>query len=490
MNSLLKTAPMFFAMVSLLAAGEFELDCRYDSLPNGLKYLLVRDTNVAVASCRLYYFVGSLYEGPGTTGLSHMFEHMMFKGTKRLGTTDYAKEVPLMHSEDSLDAIVQARLTRGVGESDSTVKALRSRIFGLLDEQRKYIKKDEIWDIYQRNGGTNLNAWTTDEMTAYLVTLPKNKLELFYNIESDRMANPILREFYSEREVVTEERRMRYENVPLNRYWERLSALFYVANPYHNPTIGWMSDIRAYTRAKLENHVKHFYTPDNAFIVINGNINFAEVAAGLKSYFSGIPRANPPKQPVVTREPAPIGQTRFTDAADAQPRVDILFHVPGYPNPDLYQLDIIEGVLDGRSGALYKRLVTQTQLCVDAGAENSFRLLDGYFHVWAQPKEGVGHDTVEKILLEEVARVAKNEPTARELTRIKNGIRMNFVSELKSLEGLSDRLASFQALRSWRDVLDYPDQIAAVAPATVPVIAARYFDPSKATFGRLTKEAK
>ncbi len=463
----------------------FDLPVHYDTLDNGLRVLIVPDTNVAVVSCRLYYFVGSMYEGPGTSGLSHMFEHMMFKGTKTLGTTNYRKEIPYMERIDSLMAEIQGIEDRETDSARARIQSMRERIGSLLRQQRRYIRKDELWNTYQSNGGTHLNAWTGDDMTAYIVTLPKNKVELFYWIESDRMSDPVLREFYSEREVVTEERRMRYENRPVNRYWERLLGLFYIAHPYRLPTIGWMSDIRAYTREKLEKHVRRFYTPDNAVIVLVGNVDTTETMKDIRTYFGRIPPAPTPKQEVVTREPPPIGQTRFVVHDEAEPRIDLFFHTPGYPHGDLYRLDIAEGVLNGRSGRLYKRLVLDEQLCTDAGAGNSFRLHDGYFHVWATLNGDAPPDTVEQILFEELEKLAAEPPTDREMVRIKNSIKKSFVSGLTSLEGLSDRLAWFERLGNWRDLFDYPTRINAVEPSSVPDAAGRYFRRRHATVGWL-----
>jgi predicted Zn-dependent peptidase len=471
-----------------VTALDLQIPVYEDSLDNGLRCIIVRDTNVAVVSCRLYYFVGSMYEGPGTSGLSHMFEHMMFKGTKRLGTTDYEKEVPYMAKIDSIDATVQHLRDQGIEETDRRIGLLRNEIFGLLKQQRAYIRKDEIWDTYQVNGGTHLNAWTSDDMTAYIVTLPRNKIELFYWIESDRMRDPVLREFYSERDVVTEERRMRYENRPVNRYWERLGALFYIAHPYRLPTIGWMSDIRSYTRSGLRRHVRRFYTPDNAVIVLNGNVDPKQAMTRIRAYFGTIPPASPPKREVVTREPPPVGETRFTVFDQAESRVDILFHIPGYPHEDLFPLDIVEGVLNGRSGRLYTRLVTDEGLCTDAGARNTFRLHNGYFHVYATLKQGADPDSVERILYEELDELASTPPTGREIERIKNQIRMSFVTNLTSLEGLSDRLAWFERLADWRDLFAYPDKIGAVMPDSVPPVAKRYFGRATATVGRLLQE--
>ena len=466
-------------------AYDINVPVHFDSLTNGLKILIVPDTNVAVVSCRLYYFVGSMYEGPGTSGLSHMYEHMMFKGTKRLGVTDFSKEQKWLAKIDSVDALIGQLNNSGVSDTDASYKALKNEIFGYMKNEREYIKKDEIWDLYAGNGGTNLNAWTADDMTAYIVTLPKNKIELFYWIESDRMQNPVLREFYSERDVVAEERRMRYDNQPANRYEEILNSLFYVAHPYRLPTIGWMSDIQAFTIKKLYNHIRKYYTPDNALIVLVGNVNPAEALASINRYFSAIPKAAQPKQEVVTREPLALGETRFTVHENAEPRIDIMFRTPGFPDKDLYSLDVLEGMLSGRSGRLYSRLVTKENLCVDAGASNAIRLHNGCFQIWASLKKETDPALVEKMILEEIAVASKEPPSQREMDRIKNNIRMSFVSNLKSLEGLSDRLAWFQRLGNWRYMMEYPDIISAIKAQDIPAVAATYLDPQREVIGLL-----
>ncbi len=470
-------------------AESISIPVHYDSLDNGLKIIVAPDTNVAVVSCRLYYFVGSMYEGPGTSGLSHMYEHMMFKGTETLGTTNYKKEVPIMNKIDSLGKVMTELRTDRNPENDARADSIRARISQLLDKQRQYIKKDEIWQRYMNNGGTHLNAWTSDDMTAYIVTLPTNKVDLFYWIESDRMANPVLREFYSERDVVLEERRMRYENRPMRKYWERLWASFYVAHPYRIPTIGWMSDIEAYTRTKMMNHVKKYYTPDNALIVLSGNIDPQQAVKDIRKYFGNIPPAQGGQDDVVTREPAPIGQTRFIMRDEAEPRVDFLFHIPGYPHEDLYKLDVLEGILTGRSGRLYDRLVNKEGLCTNAGASNYFQLHNGLFHVWATLRSEADPDEVEKIILEELERVAQEPPTEREMTRNKNSIRMNFVNGLRSLEGISDRLAWFERLGDWNDLFSYPDRINQVNAKTLHETAKKYFDPELRTTGILLTES-
>ncbi len=470
--------------VSCLAF-EINVPVHFDSLGNGLKVIVVPDTNVAIVSCRLYYFVGSMYEGPGTTGFSHMYEHMMFKGTKRLGTTNFEKEREWLQKIDSVDGVIDKMNNAGIPDTGAAFTKLKNEIGVYMQREREYIKKDEIWDLYSGSGATNLNAWTADDMTAYIVTLPKNKVELFYWIEADRMQNPILREFYSERDVVAEERRMRYENQPVNRYYEQLNALFYMAHPYRQPTIGWMPEIQAFTIKKLYAHIRRFYTPDNALIVLVGNIDPKAAMTDIQRYFGPIPRAAEAKPEVVSREPQPIGETRFTVRDDAEPRIDIMFHTPGYPNNDLFALDVVEGILSGRSGRLYNRLITKDNLCVDAGASHAVRLHDGNFQVWAVLKKNSDPALVEKVMMEEIGSLMQAPPSPREMQRIKNEIRMSFISHLKSLEGQSDRLAWFQRLGNWKGLLEYPEKIIAVKADSIPGIVKKYFAPETKVIGLL-----
>ena len=165
---------LLFYQIFLISLAAFAYDINvpvhYDTLNNGLKIIVVQDTNVAVVSCRLYYFVGSMYEGFGTSGLSHMYEHMMFKGTKRLGTIDYKKESVWIAKIDSVDKILYTLKNRGIADSDSVCVSLRREILGYTDKQRQFIKKDEIWELYMGSGATHLNGWTSDDMTAYIVT--------------------------------------------------------------------------------------------------------------------------------------------------------------------------------------------------------------------------------------------------------------------------------------------------------------------------------
>ena len=456
-------------------------------LPNGLTLLVITDTTVPDVSCRLYYFVGSIHENVSHTGLSHFFEHMMFKGTQRLGTTNFEAEVPIMAKIDSLDTKMLRLIRRGTPRDDEQVVALRNEVLALMEKQRQYIIKDEIWSIYERNGATRLNAWTSKDMTAYIKTLPANKVEIFANIESDRMQNLVLREFVSERDVVLEERRMRLDNRPVSNYRMFLESIFYSAHPYRNPIIGWQSDIENFTAAALRNYISRFYRPDNALIVLAGNITPQAASELINKYFAHIPNPDVEIGEILTREPRQIGEKRFiVREPNAESRVDILFHTPGFPDSAIFALDIVENMLSGPSGILHRRLVEQENLAVSAGAWNFWRHHNGMFSVWAVLRAGVSHERVEQIILEEIENLTRNEPSENELLRVKNTIRRQYLENFRNLESFSDQLAFFANLGNWRGLFEYQENIANVNSTTWAV--EKYLNPRFRTVGWLINE--
>ena len=317
-------------------------------LDNGLTVLLHPNKQAPTVSCRLFYVTGSVHEVPGKSGLAHILEHELFKGTNKVGVTDSIADAAFMAREDSLQALIRPAKLAG---DTATVKKLTAEHDSLLNEQRKLFVKDELWGAYQSAGGTGLNAFTTDLMTAYIVTLPKDKIELFMWLESDRMQNAVLREFYSERDVVREERRMRYDDKP--------------------PTIGWPSDIMNLTREMADEHYRRYYKPRNAILVLAGDLDTASTMQMVKKYFANIP-AGEAFPPITVRDPEQVGEKRFKQIRPDAPNLySLVFKTAEVGDPSLYALDIAEGVLNGRSGRLYKRLVEEEKLAVSVKAGNS-----------------------------------------------------------------------------------------------------------------------
>ena len=274
------------------------------TLDNGLKLLMVERHEVPRVVCHIYFKVGSVYEHPGITGISHFHEHMMFKGTRMMGVTDYEEDRALDEKIDALmDKIYEEKYRKRDGNKEK-IASWQAEADRLMEKEKQYIIKDDLWEYYMKNGGTGLNASTGQETTGYYVTLPSNKVELQMLLESDRMVHPVFREFYSEKEVVREERRLS-ENRPGYFFREQLNATFYAASPYAWSVVGWDVDLRKVTRQDMIDYNRKYYVPNNAVAVYVGDIDPDEIIALADRYFGSIPGARSPSRY------APSSRSRF-----------------------------------------------------------------------------------------------------------------------------------------------------------------------------------
>lgn len=472
------------ALIFPAAISAVDFPIHKEVLDNGLTVLLYPNSQAPTVSCRLFYVTGSVNEVPGSSGLAHILEHELFKGTKKVGVTDFAKDSVLMAKEDSVMALSQASAVAG---DSISAKKFRAEYDSLVEEERKFMVKEELWSAYQQAGGTGLNAFTTDLMTAYIVTLPKNRVELFLYLESDRMQNAILREFYSERDVVREERRMRYDDRSSGRYFETLNGLIYEAFPYRVPTIGWPSDIMNLTREQAAEHYRKYYKPRNAILVLAGDLDTTQTMNLVKKYFAEIPSGEA-FAPITVRDPEPAGEKRLTVyRPDAPHRMDFCFKTPGVGDSSLYALDIAEGVLNGRSGRLYKKLVEEKKLAVSASAGNSVNKYVSEFYISVTLRPDANPDSVEAIVWSELEKL-KNEPvSARELEKVKNRAMMGLVESFLDMENVATQLAWYEMFGDYKILLNWPDQLGKVSPEAVQNVAKKTFKHKNATVGLLLK---
>ncbi len=475
------------AFFSVSNAKILDVKVEEHTLSNGLKILLYHDSYSPTVACRLFYKTGSVNEYPGVSGVSHMFEHMMFKGTKKICVRDWDKDSVLLDSLEKL--FIKYKMLKDSSSDSVLIENAFKKFKEVESEEKKLIVKGELWKIYTQNGGMHFNAFTTDILTAYFTTLPKNKLELFFWLESDRLKNAVLREFYSERMVVAEERRLRYENSPTGRYFETLNAMFYEAHPYRNPTIGWMSDIDNFTKKLLREKFKTYYQPNNLILVLAGDFDTKNVLRLAKEYFGRIPRGAPVPE-VTIKEPVQVGEKRFTVIKKASPRIDMFFHTPGLGDRDLYALDIIEGVLSGRNGRLYKRLVKKMDLCTDVGAGNGVQKYTSYFHIQAELKDKTDPHVVENVLLSELEKL-KNKPLSDyELERVKNSVVSRTVNRFRSTEGIATQLGFWEVMSTWKYINIFPREVEKVTKESVMSVAKKYFTQSNRTVGVLMSKGE
>jgi predicted Zn-dependent peptidase len=478
----MKLISIIVLLNTCLFAQKINLPIVEDSLSNGFKILLYPNKQSPTIACRLFFTTGSVHEAPGRSGIAHMLEHMLFKGTKKVGITDSILDAKYIQQTDSIQKLLrEARFSL----DSLSLKKYQHVYDSLLTEHRKIMVKDELWETYLKHGGTGLNAFTSDLMTAYFVTLPKNKLELYLWLESDRMQNGILREFYPEREVVKEERRMRYDDSPTGRYFETLDAVFYEAHPYRIPTIGWASDIENLTREQAREHYQKYYKANNAILVLAGDFETETVLPLIKKYFAELPKGES-HQRLKIKEPNQVAAKKITQIKkEAKPRVDLYFHTPEIGHPDLYPIDIIEGVLNGKSGRLYNRLVKQEGLATGASAGNYVRKYLSSFEISVQLKAGVSPAKVEKIIWEEIRKIQTDGVTPRELKKVKNQSYARTVRSFKNLDHVATQLAFYETYGDWRLLVEFPEKLSNVKLDEVKQVAEKYFRYSGSTTGRI-----
>jgi predicted Zn-dependent peptidase len=481
----------------LTAAEKPRIEVQELTLPNGMRFLLFERHESPTVAAGWLAHVGSVNEREGITGISHLFEHMMFKGTRTIGTKDIQADLRIIDEQEKIQdemrremELMREKLRHG--EIDDLQKPeswtpryreLQKRFDELVAQQRQIIIKDQMDQIYTKNGGENLNAMTTEDFTLYFIRVPSNRLELWAWLESDRLLNPVFREFYSERDVVFEERRMRTESTPLGKYDEAFNALFWEAHPYKWPVVGWPSDIPAISKAEADAYFGTYYAPNNLTGVIVGDVKVAEVRPLLERYFGRIPRGPKDPPPVVTLEPKQIGEKRYNAEAETSPTVRISWHGVPFVHRDFSVLDVLTDVLSGRTGRLYKGLVTGKQLANEVSASVDSKKYAGAIQVEAVAKDGKEPSVVEQALYDEIDKL-KNEPVpAEELQKVKNQAKANAYRRLSSPFSIAVQLLFYDGLGDWRYINTYADQVEAVTAADLQRAARQYFTRENRTVG-------
>ena len=462
---------------------------REHTLKNGMKLLMVeRHTSPTVAAW-IRFRVGSVDERSDERGLAHLLEHMLFKGTKTLGTTNYAAEKPLLDRIEATAGELMLEKSRREEARPDKIARLQEELDSLEKMAGAYVVKDETAQLYAQNGATGYNAFTSKDGTTYLINMPANKMELWAAIESDRMKNAVLREFYKERSVVMEERRRSYEAEPGGRLWETFLATAFVAHPDGQPTIGWMSDIENLSRTKAEAFLHKYYAPNNAIMAIVGDIVPEQTVALVEKYFGDIPPGTP-VPPVAVDEPPQFGEKRIEIVGDAEPELVIGFHKPTLPSPDDYVFDVIDQLLtSGRTSRLYKRLVLEKQLVTGVSSFSAPGSRYPNLFVIAAPTRAphtVGE--VEEEIYAELERLKKEPVAERELKQILNQLEYEESRQMGSNGGLARNLTEYEAVAgTWRYLIEHRRKIAGVTAAEVMRVAAKYLVKENRTVGFVTK---
>ncbi|MDP7051871.1 MAG: pitrilysin family protein [Verrucomicrobiota bacterium] len=484
----MKKLAFLFLFPALAVFGQ-KVPVKEHFLSNGMKVLLVERHDAPSVSGGWVARVGSANERPGITGIAHLFEHMMFKGTPTIGTRNYQKDLEIIAAQEKVrdgmraeERKMRAMWRRGeitdLQDPDQKTrrwKELEKEFKKLVEEHRKVIVKNEFDRIYTANGGSSMNAYTSYDHTAYFITVPANKLELFMWMESGRLLDPVFREFYAERDVVFEERRMRTESTPTGKFTESFNSLFWESHPYSWPIIGWPSDIPAISKAQADEFYATYYAPQNLTLILVGDFQSKEALAQAEKYFGRIKKGEDEAPDVVTLEMPQKAEKRFFAEAEINPNVDIYYHTPAFGHKDTYALRVLAQVLHTRTGRLHKKLVLKDKLATDTWAWTRGRKYAGEFNIGAEVAEGKTLDETEAALYAQLEKL-KNEPVpAKEVQKVKNNFAAAEYRRLSSNHPIMMAIMRAEGTGGWRAINEAGPKLQAVTPADIQRVAKQYF---------------
>ena len=483
---LLATAPL--AGQDLLA--DFEAKTSVHVLDNGWTFIIVERPVAPVFSFATVVDVGSAQEVPGITGMAHMFEHMAFKGTPNIGTTDYEAEKKALEEVEAAYHAYEAEL-RSLNPDPEEVERLHAKFKELEEKASEYIIANEFGDIVDREGGVGLNAFTSSDRTVYAYSFPANRVELFAFLESERFLHPVFREFYKERDVVQEERRQRTESNPIGRMIEQLLATAYVAHPYKQPVVGYMSDIQSYTATEAEAFYRKHYVPANMVTVMVGHVSAEEILPTIKKYFGRLPKGEKPK-PLSTVEPPQIAEKTVVMVDPSQPVYLETYHQPNIFHPDQAVYTAIDDVMsNGRTSRLYRSLVRDKKIAAFAGSFSGFpgNKYPSLWLVFAMPAKDVANEEVQAAIREEIERLKTEPVTDGELKRFRTRAKANLLRQARSNFGLAIQLGTYQSLfGDWREFFRDLDRIDEVTKEDIMRVANETLTATNRTVGMIVTE--
>ena len=464
-------------------------------LDNGLTLLLLPrpgDPNVAAGWVAK---VGSVHERPGITGVAHLFEHMMFKGTAAIGTRNIEQDLQIIAQLDEVKAALRVeeralleaeRLGHIEDAGDPAQRTerhteLMGRFEDLLAQQEELLVPEDFSRIYSGQGASGMNAGTSYDFTLYFVNVPANKLELWFWMESDRLLNPVFREFYAERDVVHEERRLRIDSTPTGKFEEQFNSLFWQSSPYSWPVIGWPSDLEGITRAEALEFFDLYYAPNNLTAALVGDFDPDEAKALAERYFGRLSRGDrPPPQPR-TREMPQLSEKRMHAWAETNPQVVVRYHSVPDGHVDEPALVVLGQLLNGRTGRFYRALVEDQGVATRASGGQSGFKFEGMFELRGVAAEGHTPEEVEQALYAEMERLKTEPVDARELQKVKN---QNAASNFRQLQGnffLMYSMLMREAYRGWETLNTDPPLYDAVTAEDIMRVAGTYFEPENRT---------
>ncbi len=490
MRTILLIAAVCLLAVPDVARAQTDLESQVKevTLGNGMKWLIVERHQAPVFTGFIRVKVGGADEQPGITGLAHLFEHMAFKGTPVLGTANFEKEKELLREIARVGDALAALERAGKGDTEPA-KKLRQTLASLTTQHDAITDENEFTALYQVNGASGLNATTDKDLTSYFVSFPSNRLELWALSEAQRMASPVLRDFYKERDVVLEERRLRVDSDPGGALYEELLQVGFTVSPYRWPVVGYREDLEAMTLEQAHAFHRRFYAPANAVGTIVGDVNFEDTVKLLERTFGAIP-AQPPPPPIVFAEPPRRKSRRSAVFFDAAPRVMFAFKKPTLPARDDYVFDVLQVLLsEGNTARFNQSLVFKERIAQGVGAFGApGSRLDNLFVVAVVPLAGVSTAQVEKSVMRQLDRLKTEPVSAAELEKVRNRVAADHARSLDTNSGLAARLSYFEAVAgTWRYTANHPKVIESITAEDVMRVAKQYFTPDNLTVVELVR---
>ena len=480
-SSLVLVLPCAAAAQDLVS---FEKRVTLKVLPNGMTIIVCERPAAPVFSFFTHVDVGSDREVPGITGLAHMFEHMAFKGTDTIGTSDHAAEKVALEKVEAVYTAYETERRRRFGRDEKKLAELEKVFQDAAAEADRYVVRNEFGEIVDREGGVGLNAFTSSDETGYFYSFPANRLELWAFLESERFLKPVMREFYKEREVVKEERRMRAESNPVGRMVEQFIAAAFTAHPYGQAGIGWPSDLESFSASEARDFFERYYVPANMTVAIVGDVKASEALAIAEKYLGRLP-ARPKPEPLRTVEPPQRAERQVVLRDPAQP-----LYLEGYHRPDVRDKDdavfvaIGDLLSNGRTSRLYRSLVRDKKIAASSAGFNGFpgEKYPNLFVLYAFTTPGHTPDEVRDAIRAEVERLKNEDVTDDELKMVKTRAKADLIRRLDQNQGLAIQLATAQArFGDWRELFQQVDRIDKVTKADIRRVAATTFVPENRT---------
>jgi predicted Zn-dependent peptidase len=480
----------FICLLSCLAAAQdlatFEKHTTLKKLDNGLTVIIYERPEAPVFSFFTHVDAGSSQDPLDKTGLAHMFEHMAFKGTDKIGTKDYAAEKVALEKVEKIYAEYIHERDKLIGRDDQKVAELEKQWKDAVKEADQYVIVNQFGQIVESQGGEGMNAFTNYDETAYHYSFPSNRLELWAYLESERFLHPVMRQFYDERNVVMEERRMRTDSNPIGRLLEQFETAAFQASAYKRPTIGWMSDLNTFSATDAEIFFHHYYNPSNLVVAVVGDVKAAEAMPIIEKYFGRIPSAPKPDERI-TAEPQQNSERRVVLREQSQPLFLEGYHRPDYRSKDDAVYDAIADLMsNGRTSRLYRSLVRDKKIAADSAG---FSGLPGnkyphLFAFYAFPLPGHTPEEMETAVHQEIERLKTQDITDDELKMIKTRAKAALIRGLSDNQGLATQLAIYQTrYGDWRELFHSVDRIDAVTKADIRRVANETFVPGNRTVG-------